>query len=159
MKPTTRKTQQQVIADIFEVYYKMGAKRSLQRLADHTKLDFDLLSSWSDTYAWDEKIEARENDLQRTADRVYKLKTANIRNRLVNQIDKLIQGMESSSLGLPFDIRTPNDMRSLAQAYESLVRASVVAQTKGIDLAGGKAPTTWADLLSQSTIDSSVEEE
>lgn len=150
----TRKTDAQRAAETFEIYYQLGGSRSLRKLAKATGLDFELLSDWSEGYGWDEMVDNRERDIQRTYDRIYRNKTVDIRNKLTTQIEKLLQHMENSSLGLPFEVRTPNDLRAVAQAYESLVRANIAAQTKGVDVSGGKSPKTWSDLLNQSDVDS-----
>lgn len=150
-----RKTEAQKANEVFEIYYQLPTnKRSLQNLAKVTQLDFNILNEWSEAYGWDELIESREKDLQRTYDKIYKQKTIDIRNRLTRQIEKLLASMENSSLGLPFEMKSPNDLRALAQAYEALVRANIAAQTKGIDVSGGKTPKTWSDLLNQADVDS-----
>lgn len=136
-------------SEAFERYYSLGIKRNLLTLAKVTGLDFDLLKNWSDGYAWDEKVEARDKELDRVFEQTYKRRTMDIRNRLVGQIDLLLLDMEKCSLGLPFSITTPAELRSVAQAYQALVQANTLALTKGIDLSGGKAPKTWSDLLQQ----------
>ena len=145
-------------AEAFERYYALGVKRSVFQLSKLIGIPFETLQSWADGYAWDEKVEARDRDVNRVYEQVYKQRTLDIRNRLVNQIDKLLKDMEGSSLGLPFTITTPAELRSLAQAYQSLVQANVLAMSKGIDMSGGKAPKTWSDLLQQiETSDEKVE--
>ena len=136
-------------AEAFERYYELGVKRNLLRLAKVTGISFDLLSNWSDGYAWDEKVEARDKEINRVFEQVYKQRTLDIRNRLVRQIDTLLKDMESCSLGLPFGVTSPAELRSVAQAYRELVQANVLAMTKGVDMGGGKAPKTWSDLLAQ----------
>ncbi len=136
-------------SEAFEYYFNLGNSRNLLKLAKQTSIDFDTLQRWSEVYAWDEKIQARDREVDRVFDNVYKRRTMDIRNRLVTQIDKLLTDMESSSLGLPFAITSPAELRSVAQAYQSLVQANVLAMSKGIDVSGGKAPKTWSDLLQQ----------
>lgn len=137
------------VSEAFERYYSLGVKRNLLTLAKQTGIDFDTLKNWSDGYAWDEKITTRDKELDRVFDQVYKRRTMDIRNRLVGQIDKLLADMERCSLGLPFSVTSPAELRSIAQAYQALVQANTMAMTKGIDISGGKAPKTWSDLLQQ----------
>lgn len=153
-----KKTEAQIASEVFEIYYKMGSKRSLHRLSQELKLDFKLLSNWSDVYGWEELIDARDADVDRRQQRLYKERTLKIRDRLTDQISKLIDSMESTSLGLPFDIRSPNDLRALAQAYQALVGANNEASREGAVAATSKSPKTWSDLLGQSTTDSEVED-
>lgn len=143
-------------AEAFEHYYNLGVKRNILKLSKILGLEFELLQNWSDGYAWDEKVEARDREINRVVEQVYKQRTMDIRNRLVNQIHLLLQDMEKCSLGLPFSITSPAELRSVAQAYQSLVQANTMAMSKGIDVSGGKAPKTWSDLLTQIE---SIEEE
>lgn len=136
-------------AEAFERYYELGIKRNLLKLSKITDLDFEILRSWADGYAWDEKIEQRDREINRVYDRIYKQRTNDIRNRLVNQIDGLLKNLENCSLGLPIAVESPADLRSVAQAYQALVQANVLAMSKGVDTSGGKAPKTWSDLLQQ----------
>jgi len=149
-----RKTDAERASIAFEAYYNLGSSRSLRKLAKVTGLEFELLCDWSEGYGWDELIDNRERDIQKTYDRVYKKKTVDIRNRLTSQIEKLLAAMETSSLGLPFEIKSPNDVRAIAQAYECLVRANIAAITKGASAVNNKSPTTWSDLLNQADVDS-----
>lgn len=136
-------------AEAFEHYYNLGVRRNILKLSKITGVEFELLQSWSEGYAWDEKVEARDREVNRVFEQVYRQRTMDIRNRLVNQIHLLLQNMEKCSLGLPFEITSPAELRSVAQAYQSLVQANTLAMTKGIDVSGGKAPKTWSDLLAQ----------
>lgn len=135
--------------EAFEYFYTLGHSRSLLKLSKQTGVDFEKLSHWSEVFAWDEKIQARDREVDKAFDAIYKRRTMDIRNRLVTQIDKLLADMEKCSLGLPFAITSPAEMRSVAQAYQCLVQANVLALTKGIDVSGGKTPKTWSDLLQQ----------
>jgi len=136
-------------AEAFELYYTLGVKRNILKLSKMVDVSFEVLQNWSDGYAWEEKVEARDKEVNRVFEQVYKQRTLDIRNRLVNQIDKLLKDMEGCSLGLPFSITSPAELRNVAQAYQSLVQANVLALSKGVDMSGGKAPKTWSDLLAQ----------
>lgn len=135
--------------EAFEYYYNLGNKRNLLLLSKKIGVDFETIKSWSDGYAWDEKVDARNKEMDRVFEQEYKRRTFDIRNRLVNQIDLLLRDMEKCSLGLPFSVTSPAELRSVAQAYQALVQANTLAMTKGIDISGGKAPKTWSDLLQQ----------
>lgn len=135
--------------EAFEHYYNLGNKRNLLLLSKKIGVDFETVKGWSDGYAWDEKVEARNKEIDRVFEQEYKRRTFDIRNRLVNQIDLLLRDMEKCSLGLPFAVESPAELRSVAQAYQALVQANTLAMTKGIDISGGKAPKTWSDLLQQ----------
>lgn len=131
----------------------MGSQRSLVSLAKKTGIDFETLKEWSEAYAWDEMITARNREIERAFEAHYMHKSRDIRNRLVTQMESLLNEMEASSLGLPFAITSVADLRALSQAYESLVRANTLAMTKAVDMgAKGSAPKTWSDLLEQSDV-------
>lgn len=136
-------------AEAFERYYDLGVKRNTLRLSKLINVDFETLNSWAEGYAWDEKVDARDKEVNRVFENVYRQRTLDIRNRLVRQIDTLLKDMENCSLGLPFGVTSPAELRCVAQAYRELVQANVLALTKGVDMGGGKAPKTWSDLLSQ----------
>lgn len=136
-------------SEAFETYYTLGTQRNLLRLANVTGQDFETLKNWSDGYAWDEKIEARDRELDRVIESEYRRRTQAIRNNLVNQVNRLLEDMNKCKLGLPFSVTSPADFRCVAQAYKELVQANVMAMTKGVDVTGGKAPKTWSDLIQQ----------
>lgn len=137
-----------LIEKSFEYYYKLGSNRSLLTLEKVSKIPLETLKDWSEGFAWNEKIIERDKDLNKYINETYRNKTLEIRNRLVNQLDSLLNGMETCSLGLPFAITSVGDLKQLAQAYESLVRSNILSQTKAQDLLGtDKSPKTWAELL------------
>jgi hypothetical protein len=140
--------KQAVIEKCFEVYYKLGPERSLLTVEKKSKIPLNILQQWCERYAWDEKILERNKDLDRVIEESYRSRSREIRNRLVNQMQRLMDDMENCTLGLPFAITSVGDLKQLSQAYESLVRANILATTKAQDLlAGGTSPKTWADLL------------
>ena len=130
----------------FEVYYALGPERTLLILEQKIQVSFDILKQWLAAHAWDEKIRERTKEIDRAYESYYKDKTRDIRNQLIKQMEGLIGEMNSSSLGLPFQVKDVSDFRSLAQAYESLVRANTMA-SKAIESTKDEAPQTWADLL------------
>jgi len=137
------------LAKLFEYYYKMGPNRSLLVLEEKSKVSLAKLKDLCEGLAWEEKIRERDKDLNKVIEETYRAKTIGIRNRLVGQMEGLMNDMENCSLGLPFAITSVADLKQLAQAYESLVRSNILAQTKAQDLLGAdKSPKTWADLLS-----------
>jgi len=149
----SRRTKQTVITDIaeidriFEYYHDMGPERSLLTLAKKVNQPFEIIKEWASVYAWDEKINERNKELDRVFESYYKHKSRDIRNRLVRQMENLLSEMESCSLGLPFHVKDVQDFRQLSQAYESLVRANTMAMTKAVEVGNADTPTTWADLL------------
>jgi hypothetical protein len=137
-----------LIEKCLEYYYRLGPNRSLLTLEEKSKVPFATLKDWCEGFGWDEKIIERDKDLNRQLEESYRSKTIQIRNRLVAQMDGLMNDMESCSLGLPFAVTCVADLKQLSQAYESLVRANILAQTKAQDLLGSdKSPKTWSDLL------------
>lgn len=133
-------------ATAFEAYYALGSERTLILLEHQLNVPFEVLKQWAEVYAWDERIRERTKDLDRAFEQFYKDKTKDIRNRLINQMENLLGEMEASSLGLPFHIKDVGDFRSLAQAYESLVRANTMA-TKTVEATKDDSPMSWSDLL------------
>ena len=137
-----------LIEKCFEIYYKLGPTRSLLPIHQKSGIPLHDLQQWREGYAWDEKILERNKDLERMVEESYREKSREIRNRLVGQMQKLMDDMEQCSLGLPFAITSVGDLKQLSQAYESLVRANILATTKAQDvIGGGNSPKTWADLL------------
>ena len=132
----------------FESYYAMGPDRTLEQLAIDVRLPYEIISDWNEAHGWLEKIHKRDEDKERIFEERYLQRSRNIRNRIVHQMEDLLEDMENNSLGLPFVIRDINDFRALSQAYESLARANSLVIKKSQDMmADGEAPTTWADLL------------
>lgn len=147
------------MAKVFELYYEAGASRSLLDLSSQLNIPFEMLREWSEAYAWEEKINERNKEMDRMFEEAYKSKSREIRNRLITQMESMLTEMDSCSLGLPFNVSSVADLRQLAQAYESLVRANNQAITGAKDaLHGGAAPKTWSDLLHQAEgVESKVE--
>lgn len=138
-----------LIEKCFEFYYRLGPNRSLLGVEKASGVTLALLQEWHDGYGWEEKITQRNRELDRVIEENYKLKSRDIRNRLIAQMNSLLDAVEGCSLGLPFNVTSVADLKQLAQAYETLVRANILANTKAQDLLGsGSSPKTWADLLS-----------
>lgn len=138
----------------FECYFGLGSKRSLQAVEKKLGISFDTLYEWSELYAWDEKVARRNEDREKTFEQFYNQKSKDIRNTLVMQITKLLKDMDSSPLGLPFAIRSPSDLRVVAQAYETLVRANKTAlMTKASE---HEAIKSWSDLAESQPDDDEV---
>lgn len=155
--PVKKSKRQSEIA--FEHYYRLGPKRSLVRLEKELDVDFAILAEWAEVYGWEELIDKRDEDRERVLNREYRDRTLKIRHKLTAQIEALIAQMESCSLGLPFEIRSPSDMKQLADAYRSLVSANIQATSKGFEVKGSESPKTWSDLISQADVDSLVEDD
>jgi hypothetical protein len=137
-----------LVQKCFEYYYRLGVNRSLLEVEKTSKVPLDTLQEWHDGYGWEEKITHRNKELDRVIEENYKLKSRDIRNRLIAQMNGLLDAVEGCSLGLPFNVTSVADLKQLAQAYETLVRANILANTKAQDLLGsGSSPKTWADLL------------
>ena len=143
--------------ELFEVYYSLGPGRSLLDLSKKTGFDFMELNSLADAYGWEQRADARDADAERRRLRLYKAKTSSIRDQLTNQISRLVGTMSNKSLGLPFEIKCPNDLRSVAQAYQHLMAASTAALNQVETAESDTAPRTWSDLLGQSTINDVTE--
>lgn len=162
-KPSTGLTGNDLLADeglieqAFDCYYDLGTGRSLQAVSRQMRIPFPIIKQWHEAYAWDEQIKGINKDLDSALEQHYKEKTKDIRNRLVTQMEALLEEMESNSFGLPMSITTVADLRALAQAYEALVRANVMALTKAADPMHERAPTSWADLLKASGSESEVD--
>lgn len=138
------------VNECFEVFYGYGPGRTLMRLERDSGISLEVLTEWREAYAWDEKIRVRESDLKKAIEEKFSRQTDRIRNKLTDQISRLVEGMGNHTLGLPFEIRNSNDLRQVAQAYYTLVQANALARKAAIDVSGGSTPTTWHDLLEQS---------
>lgn len=138
-------------ADLFELYFSMGHDRSLITLESETGIDLSILKEWEEAFGWQEKVQQRNAEIEREFDQHYRSKSKDIRNRLTKQMEHLLNDMEECSMGLPFQIKSVTDMRQLAQAYESLVRANNLAMLTKLDLNGKNGNVkTWAELMSSS---------
>ncbi len=61
--------------EAFEYYFNLGNTRNLLKLSKQIDVDFETLTRWSDVYAWEEKIQARDREVDRVFDNVYKRRT------------------------------------------------------------------------------------
>lgn len=144
---------------LFELYYSLGTERSLNKLAELTKIDFMILTSVADAYGWEQRGDARDADAERVKERKYRKQTAEIKEKLTTQIGNLLKRMQAQSLGMPFEIKSPNDLRAVAQAYQHLMAANTVATTQVAETSKDKTPRTWSDLLDQSSITDEMDED
>jgi len=144
------------VKELFEKYYSLGVTRSLNKLSQTTGIDFMELNALAAANGWEQLADARDADEERLRLRLYKRKTSKIRDQLTNQIARLVDNMSNKSLGLPFEVKSPADMRALAQAYQHLVAATTTANSQIEDESSDNTPKTWSDLLGQSEIDDSI---
>lgn len=140
------KYKKSAIDKVFDAYYEMGMERSLLELENITGVDFSTLKDWDDAYGWQEKISQKDKELDNISYLKNKEKAISIRDSLTAQIEFLINQMQSCSVGLPFAIKDVNDLKSLAQAYESLIRATVTMNSAKI-VSDKESINTWSDLL------------
>lgn len=145
-----------LIESAFDLYYDLGTDRTINAVARQLRIPFETVKQWHEAYAWDEKIHEINKDVELALEEHYRSKTKDIRNRLVTHMEMLLDQMDSSSFGLPFAVTNVGDLRSLSQAYESLVRANTLALTRPSELAN-KTPTTWADLLKGAETEAEVD--
>lgn len=135
------------ITHLFDYYYDQGSKRSLVDMSNNLDIPFDELQNIAQAYAWQQKIDAKDEEELYRIELNYQERARGIRNTLTDQLEALLRQMNASSIGLPFEIKDASDLRSLAQAYECLVRAnSVVLNQRTKDTSNEKL-STWHDLL------------
>lgn len=153
-------SKQAVVAEeCFEHYYNMGSERSLLKIEKEFSIPLTTLQEWEEAFGWQQKIQQRNAEIEREFDQHYKAKSKDIRNRITKQMEILLDDMQNCSIGLPFQIRSVDDMRKLAQAYESLVRANNLATMTKMDLKGKDGNvTTWAELMAASDEQDKVED-
>lgn len=146
-------------AEIFAEYYALGFDRTLLELSKRTGVSFDILNVLADTDAWDERVDSLDKDIQKKYEASYRDAARSIRNRLVDKMQQLLSDMDNCSLGLPFAVTGPEDLRKIAQAYESLVRANNMALQASVGPSGSKdQPKTWSELLESSTTENDPRE-
>lgn len=131
----------------FEYYYKLGVGRSALAVAKNLHIPFETIAEWKSLYAWDEKTKDRDADIYAATERLYVDKSRKIRNRLIGQVDRLLDEVDRCSMGLPFAINDVDDLRKLSQAYKMLVEANALAMVSGKDVLAEDSPMSWAELI------------
>lgn len=53
--------------EAFVIYRDMGEKRTLQAVADKLRKSYTLIRRWKDTWAWEDRVRAYDNNLQKEA--------------------------------------------------------------------------------------------
>lgn len=53
--------------EAFAIYRDMGEKRTLQAVADKLQKSYTLIRRWKDTWEWEERVRAYDNNLQKEA--------------------------------------------------------------------------------------------
>ena len=53
--------------EAFAIYRDMGEKRTLQAVADELRKSYTLIRRWKDTWAWEDRVRAYYNNLQKEA--------------------------------------------------------------------------------------------
>lgn len=149
--------------DAFELYYNLGPVRTFKAVAHEMDLPVDQIIDWAHYYEWDRQIIEKDDLLEQEFEARHRRQVRSIRNRLTGQVNKILDQMEASSLGLPFDVSTPQDFQKVANAYETLAKASSLVSRppgpgtgrRGQRPQGGDGPSPggaggdWATLLTE----------
>lgn len=147
-------TDPEKAAEAFEVFYTLGTERTLEQVAECTGIPIDTITEMSELFQWTEKVNQRNKLLHQAFTEEYQTKSMGIRNRIMSLVSRSLRNMEQSTMEIPFEVTNVNDFAKLARAYETMVRANVLALK--VPGAGGKDDNqsedelTWADIVSLS---------
>jgi len=145
---------------LYELYKSMGPTRSLPELAKVSGVDITTIEAFAEAGDWEIKIRMDlsqgvfDEEAKELAEKVTKLQKT-----LFGQITSALALMDSCSVGLPFDITSAKDFSAIAKAYETLVKASLIAKTAFVPQGGGGIPDSWLDLVKEVYASESISED
>lgn len=137
--------------EAFEVYYQLGSNRDIQKLSELTGMTPDVLSDWRELYEWDRLIEERLSELKTAFKEECFVRTMAIKRALCSTIEKTIEQMQQTKLGLPFEVTSIEDFAKLSRSYAVLTAGEQprVIQGKQQEQEQDPRKLTWADLVAQ----------
>lgn len=137
------------IARMFDTYYHMGEDRDLRVFARRQHVSLETVMEIYQAYGWATKIKEMDDIKEREFEDWFKSRSKGIRQKLTNQLSELLEGMESSSLGLPLAINNVQDLKTVSAAYAELVKATDTILRRPQQMEDSSQPTTWSDLLDE----------
>lgn len=136
-----------IVPILFAMYQKLGKKRSLEELATVSGVELKILEAYADAGDWDLRIETTfGQETGSEEDRALSKQIEHLQRKLFGKISDAIQLMDNCSVGLPFDVQSAKEFGLLAKAYETMVKASILAKTAFVPV-DEELPTTWLDLV------------
>lgn len=132
---------------LFAMYQKLGKNRSLEELADVSGVELKILEAYSDAGEWDLRIGTGfDQGAGSEEDKALSKQIEELQRKLFDKIFEAIKLMDNCSVGLPFEVQSAKEFGLLAKAYETMVKASILAKTAFVPL-DDELPTTWLDLV------------
>lgn len=136
-----------IVPILFAMYEKMGDNRSLTELAKVSGIKLEILAAYADAADWELRIATGFAQGGATdADKELSQQMTDLEASLFGKISDAIQLMDKCSVGLPFTIDSAKEFNLVAKAYETMVKASILAKTAFVPLSQ-ELPTTWLDLV------------
>lgn len=132
---------------LFAMYQKLGKNRSLEELANVSGVAQEILQAYSDAGDWDLRIGTSfDKGASSEEDKELSKQIEQLQRKLFSKIFDAIKLMDGCSVGLPFEVQSAKEFGLLAKAYETMVKASILAKTAFVPLED-ELPTTWLDLV------------
>lgn len=142
-----KRARRTVVPILFAMYQKLGKNRSLKELSGISGVELPILEAYADAGDWELRLKtdfAQGADSE--SDRELSKQIDALQRKLFGKIFDAIGLMDNCSIGLPFDIQSAKEFSLLAKAYETMVKASILAKTAFVPL-DEELPTTWLDLV------------
>ena len=137
--------------EAFVKYRDMGEKRALNAVAAELQKSYTLIRRWKDTWNWEERVLAYDNELQKQAHKQAVKKTRSMADRHIDLALKMqlkaLQALEK----LPLDDISPRDLVSIIRESTRLERENredVVRLTEPTREESGAGSGSLADLIS-----------
>lgn len=142
--------KQQSAAELFKLYKSMGTQRSLVELSEMSGVKLEIIEAYAEAGDWELKLlmELDEGNGAASSERELSKHVHELQENLFNQISKALQNMATCSVGLPFDVTSAKDFSLVAKAYETLVKASLIAKTAFLQT-DPDTPDSWLALVKE----------
>lgn len=142
-----KRPRRTVVPILFAMYRKLGKTRTLEELSKVSGVELQILEAYADAGDWDLHIGTDFGQgLHLEEDKELSKQIDELQRKLFGKIFTAIELMDNCSIGLPFDIQSAKEFSLLAKAYETMVKASILAKTVFVPLDEG-LPTSWLDLV------------
>lgn len=138
--------------EAFVKYRDMGEKRALNAVAAELQKSYTLIRRWKETWNWEERVLAYDNELQKQAHKQAVKKAKNMADRHIDIALKMQLKALQALEGLNPEMIDPKNLISLireATRLERENREDVVRMTEPVKEEAGKGSGSLADLISE----------
>jgi len=138
------------VAKLFELYKGLGPNRTLVEVSEISGVDITTVQAFAEAGDWELHIQMDlDRDKWMTEARELADEVVALQKTLFKQINTALSLMDTCTVGLPFDIQSARDFSAIAKAYETLVKAALIAKEAFAPDRKGDVPESWFELVKE----------